>query len=66
MLLYIIFFRFFVTSFDHHTPFNALIIFRAGVTLWHIFLVFLPSLVNIDPGYLNQITIYSVYNVMKC
>jgi hypothetical protein len=50
MLLYIIFFRFFVTSFDHHTPFNALIIFRAGVTLWHIFLVFLPSLVNIDPG----------------
>ena len=49
MLLEIILFRFFVTSFDHHTPFNALIIFRACVTPWHILLVSLPCLVNTDP-----------------
>jgi hypothetical protein len=25
-----------VMFFDHHTPFNAIIIFRANVTLWRI------------------------------
>ena len=41
--------------FDHYTPFNAPIIFRACITLWRIFLVSLPSLVNMVPRYLNSI-----------
>jgi len=33
-------------AFDHHIPFSAPVIFRACCTLWRIFLVSLPSLVN--------------------
>jgi len=41
--------------FNHNTPFNAPVIFRACVTLWRIFLMSLPCLVNMVPRYLNSV-----------
>ena len=70
MLLQIIFFLFLVMFFDHHTPFNAPIIFRACVTLWPIFLVSLPSVVNMVPRqiWLSEIhqLILLIFPIVRC